>query len=252
MDADATEAGQGRPVDQIVLVMKDGRNVQIRWFPSMTVESVRRRIKELGLQEEDVERSYWTADEKTANALRALTMALWPNLPHVELPVTPEGIHEVQVRIECKFTQKYYQSIAKIAFHYLLAKTRCGFTGHESAFAPLRAFIMNGGDQSQFFEAIRPTIVLPVGVLGDGAALLPARWMHVLHSIESPASVVVSVYTLFGPVRPPKPHHVTLLCRRASIVVGQHSYGHAYVYGNSQLGDMRKAFVTPLDTCVIS
>jgi hypothetical protein len=62
---------------------------------------------------------------------------------------------------------------------------------------------------------------------------------------------VVAVYTIFGPKRPPSPHFVTLLHRPSPIVLQNHYYAHAYIYGNAELGDTRAAFVEPFDVSVI-
>jgi len=167
-------------------------------------------------------------------------------MKHGDLPTTPAGVHRVPVRIECKFTERYYRALAKIALHYLLAVTRCGFTGHELAFEPVRKFIIEGGDHRDFFSKGKPKIVLPVGILPDGTARLPLRWMHMLCGFESASSATVAVYTLFGPERPPSPHFVTLFHKPSPILVPTHSYGHAYIYGNHELGDVRTAFVKPV------
>jgi hypothetical protein len=243
--ADPNVPGRACPVDQLILVLKDGSNVHISLFPTMSAAALRRKIQQQGVDEAQIERSYLNSDEKNTETFKALIKELWPNLRYGDLPDVPAGVHQVPVRIQCKFTQKYYRAIAKIAFHYLLSVTRCGFTGHEAVFAPMRKFIMEGGDQQPYFDAQKPEIRLPVGVLPDGKAMLPARWMHMLCGFESPSSAVVAVYTLFGPQRPPSPHFVTLFHKPSPIILQQHRYGHAYIYGEPDLGDTREAFVEP-------
>ena len=251
IDPDPTISGQARAVDHLTVVLKDGRNVHIRLFPSMSADALRRKLEQRGINQADIARSYWHLDDEHTEKFKSLFKEVWPNHRQDELPSTPAGLHRVPVRIECRFTQRYYRAIAKIAFHYLLAETQCGYTGHEACFEPIRKFIMDGGEHGRFFDVQKPRIALPVGILPDGTALLPARWMHLLCSFESAASVVVAVYTLFGPERPPSPHFVTLFHRPSLVAVPNHQYGHAYIYGKTELGDTRTAFVESIDIGVI-
>jgi len=213
----------------------------------MTADAVRRKFTQFGIIETEIDRIYRHWDEQNSERYKSLVKELWPKHKHEEGPPTDAGWHRVPIRIEYRFTQKYYRAIAKIAFHYFLANTPCGFTGREAWFEPIRTFIMQEGDEKQFFDVKKPRIMLPVGVLPDGTALLPRRWMHLLCGIESASSAVVGVYTLFGPERPPSPHFVTLFHRPSPIWLPEHHYGHAYIYGNSDLGDTRAAFVEPID-----
>jgi len=246
IDADPSVGGHSYPVDQLVVVLKDGRNIHIRLFPNMSPDAIRSRLEQQEITDEDIAGCYWHADEADADRYAELLKELWPEHHHEERPVTQAGVHRVPVRIECHFTVRYYQAIAKIAFHYFLANSRCKFTGHEMCLEPIRSFIMEGGEHEPFFENQKPKIKMPVGELPDGTALLPARWMHMLCCIESLHSVVVGVYTLFGPERPPSPHFVTVLHRPGVVLVPEHQYGHAYIYGDPALGDDRDAFVEPI------
>ena len=251
IEADPTIPGQAGPVDHLAVVLKDDRNVHIRLFPSMSADALRRKLEQRGINEADIAHLYWHSDDEHTETFKSLLKEMWPDHRHVELPAMPAGLHRVPVRIEFRFTQKYYRAIAKIAFHYLLAKTQCGYTGYEGCFEPIRKFIMEGGEHKQFFDAQKPRIALPVGILPDGTAMLPARWMHQLCSFESAASVVVAVYILFGPECPPSPHFVTLLHRPSPVAVPNHQYGHAYIYGKTELGDTRTAFVDPINVGLI-
>jgi len=243
IEAHPSAGGQSRPVDHLAVVMKDGRNVHIRLVPAMSADALRRKLQQQGIADGDIKHICWHADEENADDYKALLREVWPSHLHEERPSTEAGGHRVPVRIECRFTVKYYRAVAKIAFHYFLANSRCGFTGHEECFEPIRSFIMDGGQHEPFFENQKPKIMMPVGKLPDGTALLPARWMHMLCCVESLESVVVGVYMLFGPERPPSPHFVTVLHRPGSIIVTEHQYGHAYIHGNPDLGDTREAFV---------
>lgn len=247
IDADPVVAGEGTPVDHLSVILKDDRKFHIELFPTMTVAALRRRFTRLGFDEDDIVRSYWHADEEYAEFYRVLLQELWPQRKHGDLPSTPKGTHRVRVRIECRFTERYYRAIAKIAFHYFLAQSKCGFTGLERCFAPIREFLTVGGDREQFFDSLVPDIRMPCGVLPDGSAVLPVRWMHMLCCFESALSVVVGVYTLFGPERPPSPHFVTLFQQASPCIVPVHRYGHAYIYGKAELGDKYAAFVEPLE-----
>ncbi len=251
IEADPSTGGQARPVDHLSVVLKDGRNVHIRLVPLMSADALRRKLQEQEIADADIAHICWHANEGNADAFAALLKEVWPSHRHEERPATEAGVHRVPVRIECRFTVRYYRAIAKIAFHYFLANSRCGFTGHEECFQPIRSFIMDGGEHEPFFEHQQPTIMMPVGKRPDGTARLPTRWMHLLCCIESLQSVVVGVYTLFGPERPPSPHFVTVLHRPGSIVVPEHQYGHAFIYGNSELGDDRDAFVEPVQMGLI-
>lgn len=246
INASSQVGGEAKPVDQLVVVLKDGSNVHIKLFPAMSAHAIRIKLDQRSISDSDIVKVLWHSDEKNAETFKTLLKELWPQLEQGESYPIEAGIHKVPVRIECKFTQNYYRAIAKIAFHYLLACTKCGFTGHENTFAPVRSFILNGGDQNQFFQNKKPIIALPVGVLSNGQAILPSRWMHMLCCFESPFSAIVAAYTLFGPQRPPSPHFVTLIDCDAPYSVNENRYGHMFVYGNPDLGDTEAAFVEPV------
>lgn len=247
VDANSQIPGETNAVDQLVVVLKDSRNIHIRLYSSMNAQAIRRRLDQLEINDEDISSIHWHSDEKNVALFKALLKELWPRWEQGELPVIESGVHKVPIRITCSVTQKYYRAIAKIALHYLLACTKCGFTGHEETFAPIRDFIMNGGESEQFFQNRKPQIIMPIGVMGDGRAVLPARWMHMLCCFESPSSAVVTVYTLFGPHRAPSPHFVTLMQNESSIIVKENRYGHVFVYGNPDLGDTESSFVEPIE-----
>lgn len=246
VEGDSTVGGQVRPVDHLTVVLKNGRNWHIRLFPTMSAEALRRKLEQMKITEAETARIHWHSDDANAETYKALLSEVWPEMRCEELESTEAGIHRVPISIECRFTMRYYRAIAKIAFHYFLANSRCGFTGHEERFAPIRTFIMNGGELDEFFNNQKPQVRLPVGVLADGTALLPARWMHLMCCFESYESAVVAIYLLFGPERPPTPHFVTVLHRTSSVITPSYQYGHAYIYGDSSLGDDRRAFVEPV------
>jgi hypothetical protein len=245
--ADASTGGQAFPVDQLIALLKDGRSVTIKLFPSMSAQALRRKLQEHEVEDGNIENIRWKASEATTEGYLSLIKEIYPEAQHEELPSTSPGVHRVLLRIECHFTTKYYRAIAKIAFHYFLAQSRCQFTGQEACFEPIRSFIMTGGPHEPFFEPQSSEIGLPFGTLPDGSVAMPPRWMHALCCVESSTSVEVGVYLLFGPERPPSPHFVRLLHRPAALLVPVHRYGHVYIYGDRTLGDTREAFVDVLE-----
>lgn len=232
-----------KPIDHLSIVLSDGSNKFIRLFPSMTVKALRRKLEQLGIKDDDLIGTHWHADEEHAEEYKQLVMQVWPTARHVEQPSTEPGVRRVQGRVECRFTINYYRALAKIAFHYFLANDSSGLTGHEPCFAPIRTFIESGGDHKPFFENQKPMISLPIGVLTDGSALLPRNWMHMLCCFESPESIVVAVYTLFGPKRPPSPHFVTIVHGVPAGVIDQRQFGHRYIYGDDNTNNL---FVEPI------
>jgi hypothetical protein len=247
VDADPQVPGQSTPVNQLVVFRNDGQSFTIRLFPGMNANALQRKLEQQGIAAGDVSHAYWHVDEEHADIFTSTIKEVFPDSHHDEYPPTPAGSNQVPVRIACRFTGKYYRAIAKVAFHYFLSQSRCGFTGHEDYFAPVRKFMMEGGDHKPFFESQKLTIPLPIGRVPGGGAMLSARWMHMLCCSESPATVVVAVYTIFGPKRLPSPHNVTLLHRPSSLYLPQHKYAHGYFYGNPALGDTREAFVEPIE-----
>lgn len=140
--------GKVLPTDGLHLRYKSGETENIRLFPQMSEGSLRRLLehrKAIG-----IESIHLQSDKANYARYTDLLRRLLPGSTCTSLPDTPAGISDVTVRTELTVTSRHFRALAKIGFHYYLAYSARGFTGHESVFSKIRGFILNGGDPAYF------------------------------------------------------------------------------------------------------
>jgi hypothetical protein len=122
------------------LLTDDGREFILRITDGMTPDQFRKKFDEFGIKTFKQANMFAGKDERPwveslMAKMRYDSKSEW-SAP-AQLPV-------VDSRAVVKFTltSRYFRSIAKIAFHYLLTKMT-QFRGDEGCFKPLRDFIMN-------------------------------------------------------------------------------------------------------------
>ncbi|MEX0652559.1 MAG: hypothetical protein WD534_11285 [Phycisphaeraceae bacterium] len=182
------------------------------------------------------------------NAYQRLLSTVWPNATMDELEATAPGVHQMRGGVKLTVTDHYFRAVAKLGFHYYLTHTRRGFRGDEACFAPLRAFIMNGGDKNILFHNSGRTFAMPFGELPFGV-LTPRQWGHVLASDETRTPIVVYVQMFVGQGCVPRPHYITLGAIENPVIAPSFAWGHVYVYDDLQqpgrfAGSVRQAQLT--------
>lgn len=215
--------GYAKALDQLVLYDKDGEAHPIRLDPKMQPDTLRRTVMARGIGEHT--RMEVEVDENNVAIYDVLLRKAFPGIRLDWGSTTPAGEHTVQARITCRYDQRYFRAIAKMAFHYYLVFSRRS-KGDEPAFRAIRNFIIDGGDQSLFFVS-HGRFGLPPCPPGYA----PANWRHFLAAGESEKVVMAYVNLFSGPRRPRGSEHHILLGRLATpLIVPRASWAHEYVY----------------------
>jgi hypothetical protein len=217
-----------RPVDQIVVVDREGNEHHIRLFPKMTAAHVRAKLGLLEPQPGD--KTFLHADDQYYAGYVALLKELWPRSEHFHSGTTEAGTHRVEARTTFTFHADYWRAIAKIAFHYYLVTSKRGKAGDEPEFQPIRRFIIEGGDKSAFFDKPNAQFVTPFREVAGGGAFLANTWAHLLAADETYRYAVAAVSLFMGPKRLAPVYHVNLATFPVDIIVPNARSAHSYVY----------------------
>ena len=217
-----TTPGDVEPVDHIVVRDKNGDDHRIRLFDGMRLEQLKERLATR--VKVPIEDARLHCGDQDFSKYLDLMRGVWPNLKVQELPATEAGTHRVLGRVYFSVTERYFQAIAKIAFHYLLIHTRRGFSGTEPGFGYIREFIVNGGAVDQFFAPSPKPISPPLSLRKD------TRWCHVLIANESANPICVQVQLFTSPSGTGTPYQVMLGQLDSAILVPAYVYGHRYLY----------------------
>lgn len=224
-----TSDGQLIKHDQIVVVDRQGGERSIRLDPRITEIGLRQSLNRAEVDLANVLRVYVSANSDSYLHYIDLICKFFPGCSVIHGPTQEPGIHAVKVEIKHVIGMPYWQSYAKIAFHYFLLNTRRGYRGDEVEFAPIRDFIMCGGDEGRFF--VPPQMFNdPESFVGDCYGVSPARWMHRLMMSEEEGAITVGVQLFLGPRRVPKIVHLQIAKLPTPLFVPGARTAHLYVY----------------------
>ncbi len=223
------------PVNQIVIHDDQGNEYFIELFSGMCPEHLKAKLEKYGISKINKIWLHW--DMEHQSEFQQLMKKTWPKSELHSLPETEAGIPQVKGRITFKVTDHYFRSLAKIAFHYYLVHSRRGFRGDEQCFGPMRDFIMNGGNDKTFFNQSGPKFVIPFGEIPSGCVITPNQWCHIIAADETNKVAVVYLQLFVGRGCVPKPHHIKLADINSSILIPSSTWGHVYLYDESQRSD---------------
>lgn len=119
--------------------------------------------------------------------------------------------------------ERYFRTIAKIAFHYLL-KQFPHFTGFEDEFAGIKDFIMNGGDQDRWIRQFRGPFVED---LKNGQTT--KSYCHLLSLEKNQHKIYSRLQFFVGPKGIP-PYYGVLIGNVPGIIDYPLMAGHQFVY----------------------
>jgi len=210
------------PVDQLVIHSQDGQQIPLELHPGMTAKSLCQKVKRLGVT--DIEKAHLSCSEDKLPAYRRLVQEAWPESKWEALPTTPAGRHEVTAEYEFRATGHYFRAIAKIALHYYLIHSQRA-RGDEEAFAPIRQFIMEGGEIAHFVSQ-DTNFFTPM--LSRG--YVPYRWHHILAADESTGTAVGYVCLFIGPHSKGMHYQVTIGHLTARLVMPRTYWAHGFDY----------------------
>lgn len=198
---------------------------------SLTGAALRRKIE--AATRHKVTRAHIHCAHEDWDTYIGLLNQIWPDCEVKERQVREVGCHSVNVQIRCEFGGDYWRSLAKIAFHYYLVTNRSGYIGSERHFAPIRDYLLGkNSDHRAVFERVPQRFLTTGGELGDGTALLPTTWHHMLAYNDHNGEVVAGVQLFMGPERPAPMHTVYLGSYRSRIIVPSSTSAHIYEYRN--------------------
>lgn len=216
------------PVDQIVIHDNEDREYFIRLFPGMHPGQLADRVKERGIGK--IDKIWFHCDDKRCPEYQRLLKDVWPGSKIRWLPATDPGVTQVPGKTTFTVTDHYFRSLAKIGFHYYLAHSLRRFRGDEDCFAPIRDFIMNGGDSKRVFNDSGITLCMPFGELPSGGVKTPVQWCHWIAADETWKVAVVYVHLFVGPGCIPQSHYITLATTNSQLILPNATWGHIYLY----------------------
>ncbi len=223
------------PVDQIIIEDEQGKRHFIQLFDGMTAESLQRRIEQAGVESSKTISCQCNATD--AERIHEMIRAVYPSF-HIEREWdTEEGNQRLAARIHFQVSARYFQGLAKIAFHYYLTQNHRGLTGNEGQFAPLREFIVTGGPPEivdRFFTDSGRVFKVPFGERADGKTITSARWCHLIGAIDDGGPIVVSLYLFLGPVGLPQPIFVTLGHNEGRVPPPRGAFAHIFEYDHGR------------------
>ncbi len=144
--------------------------------------------------------------------------------------------------ITCEYTEKYFQGIAKIAFHYFLQYFE-RYDGHEKEFDGIKNFILNGGNvkdwvirhDSSYIEAFKGPLIISPDVYG-----------HFIVAEDNGEYISVKLMFFAGPKGINNMHHEVRISNKHSLIYRpRKSIGHQILYFNEKdcdgnIGEMKK------------
>jgi len=235
------------PLDQIVIHDDKGEEFFIKLFEGMRPEHIKDHVEKCGVL--NIDKIWVHCDMQLYSEFRHLLKKVWPNLKVHDLPETEAGVTQISGRITFNFNDHYFRSLAKIAFHHYLIHSRRGFRGDEECFRPIRDFIMNGGNNEDFFTQSGPKFVLPFGDIPSGGVITPKQWCHIIAADETCETVTVYIRLFVGEGCLPPPKYIRIANTNSRILVPAPTWGHVYLYDESPkqdgyAGEVKQAQIT--------
>lgn len=214
------------PANQLVVHDSNGDEHHVELFPNMRAEQLRNELRKRGL--EKARPFSAECDAQMYDDVVRLVSETYANGRVFDREELQPGTYRLPGRIEFRFSVAYWQAIAKIAFHYYLVHNRRGFTGREPFFAPLRRFILYGGDPGPHFAQTKIFFADPFGPDGPNTVRCPSHWCHLLAANENSEMTVVYLRLYVGPGAIPRPIYVTLGKSGSRILLPFGAFGHIY------------------------
>lgn len=215
------------PLPQVHFIYADGKKKCIRIKPeSFTSTEIVKGIEKRGLKQIAVFGVTNEEYEHICDTFREAGLTLSekqevrPPTDKSVLPVLATGI------ITCD--KRYFQAIAKIAFHYYLGVnlSNCYLNGAEDVFNPVRRFIRYSDGNPESF------VVQKKGYFVDDLrnGWKPPFYGHIFVAEVSNKCIKVKAQFFVGPDIDP-PYYEVLLCQKPFIIsIQPTTFGHNYVY----------------------
>lgn len=218
------------PLPQLHLIYTDGNKKCIRINPeSFTSGEVSKIIGEAMPIQIQFFGLYKEQYEHIIGAFRQAGISL-PEEQEVH-PPTDKPVLPILTRVVFTYDKRrYFQAIAKIAFHYYLGMNldNCYLNGSEDVFNPVRRFIRYGEGNPESFVIQKEGYFIDIDDLRIGWR--PPFYGHIFVAEVSNKHIKVKAQFFVGPDIDP-PYYEVLLCQKPFIIKIQPTiFGHNYVY----------------------
>jgi hypothetical protein len=239
--------GQGKNVqapEQLIIKDGTGKEFNVTVNPRMTADALKKKIGSLGAK--DPLQTGFSCHQVNLQTYESLFKEAWPNCHFQHISSILEGPREVLTKCIFTVTDRYYRAIAKIGLHYYLTHSQ-RYSGLETEFAPIKNFIIAGGDLAPFFGF--PSHIAfrqpppPYGF---------ASWGHVLAAGETYNCVEAYVRLFVGPEYPGPEHHIRLCPCNFKFQLLRPVVAHSYNYDpgpptrSGPVGEVHPLPLTPL------
>lgn len=215
------------PVPQLHFVFANGEKKCIRIQPeSLAPEKI---LEVIGNSMPKQMIAYGVYDNEYENICKICRQAGIPLSDEIQIhPSTDKSVLPVKATGYSTYDQRYFQAIAKIAFHYYLGINLeyCYHKGLEDIFDPLRQFIRYGKGNPESF------VTQKKGYFVDDFrnGWRPPFYGHLFVSELSNKNIIVKVQFFVGPNIDP-PYYEVLLCENPFIIkMHPQKFGHNYAY----------------------
>lgn len=203
--------GLFEPADQIILLRRNGSQTLIELHPQMSVDAIRRKCGDLST----VVSSVINVQERIESFVMAALEEIFGPCLQKNVVSIPAGQRRVKGRTVCAVNIQYYsRAIAKMAFHYFLLTTCRGFVGSESAFAPVRDFILSGGDYKRFCES-----VVELDAYANEIPAFRESLSHEFKLFENGVSIAVVLRFFMGPMYQASTSYRVMIARNINAIV---------------------------------
>ncbi len=231
------ELNAGEIIDQLIVDVAGGTRHHIRLFPEMSPVELKARYDALGVTGK-VSIAYNCDESHHGVYMKLFAKSFGVDIPDAHSSIEP-GMSQSAARFTFKVNSHYFRAVAKIVFHYYLVHTQ-RFRGDEECFDPIRRFIVEGGNEDEFFGVRR---VFTDEVFGSG--FTSSSWLHICASYESCDLVVGYVRLFHGPLGKGHPYHVLLGRPKSKIVLATPAWAHMYAYDSpvpdrGKVGEVRR------------
>ena len=137
-----------------------------------------------------------------------------------------QNIEKVPCVATFQVNSKYFQAIAKIAFHYFLNHFN-QFTGCEREFDGIKQFIMNGGNSDQWVRQVNGSFVWEL----NSGLITTDKYCHLLAIDKNENDIRAMLHFFIGPKKVnPRWYYKVFIGKNPERIIYPQKIGHQFVY----------------------
>lgn len=222
---------------QIVLKDPDG-NLHSEIIPDEvnSSESLDKLLAFKGMSEFEFQSAHIDPDRK--HIVEGIQNLKGKKINWEDIPLGHKGKKEFL--ITCEYTDKYFRSIAKIAFHYFLQYFE-HYTGNEKEFEGIKDFIMKGGNVKEWVT------IVPGSFIQDfkNRFIVPNLYCHFAVAEDTGDKIFVKLGLFYGPGCFQERHFEVQIGKSPGIIKTPKELGHQILYfkekdNKGHIGEMKE------------